>query len=203
MGELRKLRSEGKDGEGVTRGCQHICSTERERLGRAGKLPPTGPALRARRRLRGVLRTSGAACRPQALQQGETRGLRVWHRAESAAGGRRRAGAGGVLPDGDAVHPVRHRDGVPLPLRRRRERARAVRAGGGLLVHPYPRLRLRLRVAARRARLELTGEAKTTWDSRNGFPTGSCWPAWRSWSTGAVRTRCGRPRSAWPVARSR
>src|SRR6202000_2633572 len=59
-----------------------------------------------------------------------------------------------------AVHPVRHRNGLPLPVRRDVRRAGHVRAGGDRPVHPDARLRVRVRVAPRRAGLELKG-AKT------------------------------------------
>ena len=53
--------------------------------------------------------------RSPALQQGQARGVRVRHRAQPAAG-RRRPVPGQVLPDGDALHRLRHRDHLPLPV---------------------------------------------------------------------------------------
>ena len=52
------------------------------------------------------------------LQPRQARRLRVRHRAVAAAARRRRPDPGRVLPHGDAVHPLRHRDGLPLPVRR-------------------------------------------------------------------------------------
>ena len=61
------------------------------------------------------------ACdRPEALQPGQARGLRVRHRADARpiAGLSRRPASvpGEVLPDRDVVHRLRHRDRVPLSV---------------------------------------------------------------------------------------
>ena len=63
---------------------------------------------------------------PQRYNRAKLDCLRVRHRAVAPAGRRRRPHAGRVLPDGDAVHPVRHRDGLPLPVRGQRRGARGL-----------------------------------------------------------------------------
>src|SRR5699024_347179 len=77
------------------------------------------------------------------------------YRTVAATPRRGRQDAGRVLHHGDAVHPVRHRDGLPLPVRRLLRSARPVRARGDRPVHRDRGFRLRLRLAARRAGLEL------------------------------------------------
>src|SRR6476469_3843168 len=58
-----------------------------------------------------------------------------------------------LLPDGDALHRLRHRDRVPLPARRATPRARLVRIRGARFLHPHPPRRLRVHLAEGRAEL--------------------------------------------------
>src|SRR3954447_12943715 len=51
------------------------------------------------------------------------------------------------LPDGDALHRLRHRDRLPLPPGRAAPRARLVRVRGARLLRPDPPRRLRLHLA--------------------------------------------------------
>ena len=73
-------------------------------------------ARRPGRRLRDLLARAGGLYWPEALEPRETGRLRVRDRADPAA--ERQPVPGEVLPDGDAVHPLRHRDRVPLPVGR-------------------------------------------------------------------------------------
>src|SRR5699024_4006009 len=161
-------------------------------------VPAAAVVVRTGTRVRGVLGGTGAVARSPSLQQGEERRLRVRYRTLATASGGRRSNAGRLLHHGDVVHPVRHRNGLPLPVRRVGGRTGAVRTGGNRPVHRDRGLRLRLRLAARRAGLELS-----QWVSKRACPTGSCSPNWRGWSTGHGRTRCGLRRSGWHVVPSR
>src|SRR5579859_4907821 len=83
------------------------------------------------------------------MEPGQAGKLRVRHRAHAAPAGRR-PDPGQVLPDRDAVHPVRHRDHFPVSLGGHLQPARRLRPGrDGDLRHHRAR-RLRLRVASRR-----------------------------------------------------
>src|SRR4029453_14443 len=52
-----------------------------------------------------------------------------------------------LLPDGDALHRLRHRDRLPLSARRRAQEARLVRVRGAWVFHLDPRACLRLHLA--------------------------------------------------------
>ncbi|CAA9274640.1 MAG: NADH ubiquinone oxidoreductase chain A, partial [uncultured Actinomycetospora sp.] len=121
----------------------------------AGPLRPAHRHVRARGRVRPVLRHGRAVHRAAPVQPREARLLRVRHRADAAARRGRRPHPGGLLPHRDALHPLRHRDGLPLPVRREHRCARVVRPRRDRAVRRHRRLRLRLRVAPRRAGLEL------------------------------------------------
>src|ERR671917_591853 len=101
----------------------------------------------------GFFDSRGSLCWAAPVQQGQARRLRVRYRAVTATGRGSRADAGGLLPHRDAVHPLRHRDGLLVPLRSGSGLAGNLRPGGGRPVHRDARLRLRL--AAWRAGLEL------------------------------------------------
>src|SRR6478752_2740823 len=58
-----------------------------------------------------------------------------------------------LLPHGDALHRLRHRDRLPLPAGRATPRARLVRVRGARLLRPDPPRRLRLHLAEGRAEL--------------------------------------------------
>src|ERR671917_523276 len=125
------------------------------RDGSAAALRSPGADARAGGGGFGFFDSRGSLCRAAPVQQGKARRLRVRHRAVAATGGGGRTDAGGLLPHRDAVHPVRHRDGLLVPLCSGSGLAGDLRPGGGRPVHRDARLRLRLRVAARRAGLEL------------------------------------------------
>src|SRR6266480_3182618 len=114
--------------------------------------PDTG---RAGRGFRGLLARHGRGRGPQAVEPGQAAGLRERDRADPATA-RRRPFPGQVLRDGDAVHPLRHRDHLPLPVGGHLHQPRRVRAGRDGAVHRNGAGRVRLRVAARRAELGLT-----------------------------------------------
>src|SRR5690606_35452019 len=122
---------------------------------RTGRLPAAGVAASAVLRFRGLLRDDRAAGGPEAVQQAEAAAVRVRDRTVAAARGRGRPRAGEVLPDRDAVHPVRHRDGVPLPVRRGRGRGRHVRVHRGADLHRRDHHPVRLRVGEGRSGMGL------------------------------------------------
>src|SRR5437763_16126366 len=62
-----------------------------------------------------------------------------------------------LLPDGDALHRLRHRDRLPLPARRAAPRAWLVRVRGARLLRPHPPRRLRLHLAEGRTQLVTAG----------------------------------------------
>src|SRR3954447_22172433 len=93
--------------------------------------------------------------RAEALQPRQARGLRVRHPADPA-GRRWRTRPDQVLPDGDAVHHLRHRVGLPLPVRGGLQQAGPLRTGRDGPVHPHGVRRLRVRLAPRRPRVGLT-----------------------------------------------
>src|SRR5829696_3505564 len=64
---------------------------------------------------------------------------------------------GQLLPHGDALHRLRHRDRLPLPRRGRAERGRNVRARRVRLLHRDPGRRLRLHLEERSARVAVEG----------------------------------------------
>src|SRR5439155_10812391 len=65
-----------------------------------------------------------------------------------------------LLPDGDALHRLRHRDRLPLSARRDPPPARLVRLPRVPLLRRNPRGRLRLRVAEGRARVAIEGRLR-------------------------------------------
>src|SRR5262249_50428064 len=91
---------------------------------------------------------------PQAVEPGQAAGLRERDRADPAAAGRRPL-PGEVLRDGDAVHPLRHRDHLPVPVGGDVHEPRGVRAGRDGALYRHGAGRVRVRVAARRAELGL------------------------------------------------
>src|SRR5262249_36951158 len=86
---------------------------------------------------------------------GETRCLRMWHRADAAAD-RRWPLPRQVLPDRYVVHCFLHRNHLPLPLGRELQRARSLRVFGDAAVPRYRVRRGRLRLAPWRPGLGLT-----------------------------------------------
>src|SRR4029078_13241481 len=65
-----------------------------------------------------------------------------------------------LLPDGDALHRLRHRDRLPLPARRDPPRARVVRFRRVALLVRDPRPRLRLQLAQGSAGLEMSDKKR-------------------------------------------
>src|SRR6201994_1335131 len=87
--------------------------------------------------------------RPEAVEPGQTAGLRERHRANPAATGWRPV-PGQVLPDRDAVHPVRHRDRLPVPVGGHLQQARGLRPRRDGHVRRHGADRVRLHLASRR-----------------------------------------------------
>ena len=130
-----------------------------------------------------------------------------------------------LLPHGDAVHPVRHRGGLPLPDRRPARGHRDVRAGGDDRVHGRScwsrssssgdgvrwngsdtqqgpgRRRLPRQAAARPADAARRPRGRGSPAVRGGAPAPDA--SSRTPRTGRAATPSGRWASAWPAARSR
>src|ERR1700733_14584543 len=106
-------------------------------------------AGRAGLRLRRVLRALRRPRRAETVEPGQAGKLRRRHRADAAPAGRG-ADPGQVLPDRDAVHPVRHRDHFPVSLGGHLQQARRLRPDRDGDLRDNRAGRLRLRVAPRR-----------------------------------------------------
>src|SRR5262245_49847531 len=65
-----------------------------------------------------------------------------------------------LLPDGDALHRLRHRDRVPVSARGRPAPAGLVRVFRAALLRPHPRRRLRLHLAQGSARVAVDGSKR-------------------------------------------
>src|SRR4051812_17412935 len=88
-------------------------------------------------------------------------------RAHASLRVRRLPGAAGaeplhdqLLPDGDALHRLRHRDRLPVSARRDPPRAGVVRLRGVPLLRRHPRARLRLHLAQGSARLAMSDKKR-------------------------------------------
>ena len=101
------------------------------------------------------------AARPEAAERGQGGALRVRHRARRGPAG---AVPGELLPGGDAVHHVRHRDHVPLPVRGGAGHARGVRLLGDPRVQRRVLPLVRVRGGQGRARLGSAAPARRLTD---------------------------------------
>src|SRR4051795_11431636 len=95
------------------------------------------------------LRLRHAAASPRARPHHPVRVRRLARPAEAAALHRQ------LLPDGDALHPLRHRDRLPLPARGDPPRARMVRVLRVPRVPDHPARRVRLHLAEGSTRMAL------------------------------------------------
>ena len=105
---------------------------------------------------------------PRRPQRGQGGAVRVRHRAQPRAA---RALPGELLPGGDALHHVRHRDHLPLPVRGERGRARRVRVLGDHRLQRRLLPLLRVRGGQGRPRLGPAGHG------RAGSARRSCRPS--------------------------